>query len=636
MTKVVNFAPRFLIRNNFDEPIQVRQARTNTMITIDSKESQPILSLYEDETGLFEINIRLFKTASDWSNGFSIARIGNVYIKLKRVGSEAEDLAKIETSIQNASIFIAISRQEGRWPIKFENTSDYDVTIMQEHAKNIYAIPRKSILEYAWDYPLIDYKRIVVQVGDKRQLIDPSHLGQRKPLKFPIPGQAHLGIIAIEVSAEGPTTVITMKPYLHGKSGYRDSISSQMDLREKNSVETEVQRSIQVRLEGLGISLISRKAEEIAYITIKSIGLVWTDTLEDQALAFSLKWLQVDNQIYGCSNPIFLYPTVLPKDEKEDYHPVLMMTLCKSKDESFGVEYYKWFTLLLQELSIDIDEDFLNALIDFSKFDDSPFSTTVEADTNADKMYDSRGQIAISTNQDDDKNIFFEKFFLHPMQFNVSFSRTASTTQDVRSRKKGIVSFIVDVFTMTMGNIHDAPIRLNALELEHPNISSAQLIGLMMRFYSQEILGQVKYLNCIILIFHLSLLTYLTVQIHRVIGAADFLGNPVGLFNNFASGVSDMFYEPLQGFEITRPQDFGIGVAKGASSLVKKTVFGLSDTLSKFTGSLGKGLAVITMDAKVKSLSTNEATFFNNQHLQFCLVPRETSSSQHVCFFYIF
>jgi vacuolar protein sorting-associated protein 13A/C len=47
-----------------------------------------------------------------------------------------------------------------------------------------------------------------------------------------------------------------------------------------------------------------------------------------------------------------------------------------------------------------------------------------------------------------------------------------------------------------------------------------------------------------------------------VIGSADVLGNPVGLFNNVSSGVRDFFYEPMQGFEITRPQDFGKGLAK--------------------------------------------------------------------------
>ena len=75
------------------------------------------------------------------------------------------------------------------------------------------------------------------------------------------------------------------------------------------------------------------------------------------------------------------------------------------------------------------------------------------------------------------------------------------------------------------------------------------------------------------------------------------IGNPVGLFSNVSSGVVDMFYEPILGFEITRPQDFGIGVAKGrkdvmilgTASFFKKTIFSLSDTVSKVTGSIGKG-----------------------------------------------
>lgn len=85
-------------------------------------------------------------------------------------------------------------------------------------------------------------------------------------------------------------------------------------------------------------------------------------------------------------------------------------------------------------------------------------------------------------------------------------------------------------------------------------------------------------------------------QIHRIIGSADFLGNPVGLFNTVSSGVVDMFYEPLQGFSFERPEDFGTGFVKGAKSFARKTVYGFSDTFSKVTGSFGKGLAVVTMD----------------------------------------
>jgi vacuolar protein sorting-associated protein 13A/C len=71
----------------------------------------------------------------------------------------------------------------------------------------------------------------------------------------------------------------------------------------------------------------------------------------------------------------------------------------------------------------------------------------------------------------------------------------------------------------------------------------------------------------------------------------------VGLFNNLSSGVQDIFYEPYQGLVMTdRPQDLGLGIAKGAGSFVKKSIFGFSDSMAKFTGSVSKGLAVASMD----------------------------------------
>lgn len=105
-------------------------------------------------------------------------------------------------------------------------------------------------------------------------------------------------------------------------------------------------------------------------------------------------------------------------------------------------------------------------------------------------------------------------------------------------------------------------------------------------------------------------------QIHRVLGSIDILGNPVGLFNTLSSGFGELFYEPYQGFIMSdRPQDLGIGIAKvgiqlkiivscliffyqGLGGFMKKGVFGITDSMSRFTGSLGKGISAATMDKK--------------------------------------
>ena len=74
----------------------------------------------------------------------------------------------------------------------------------------------------------------------------------------------------------------------------------------------------------------------------------------------------MDNQLLHALNPIIVYPTIIPKDQKSvDEHPILHAAIVKVKDQAHGVDYYKYFTILLQELSIDLEEDFLFSMVDF-------------------------------------------------------------------------------------------------------------------------------------------------------------------------------------------------------------------------------------------------------------------------------
>jgi vacuolar protein sorting-associated protein 13A/C len=78
----------------------------------------------------------------------------------------------------------------------------------------------------------------------------------------------------------------------------------------------------------------------------------------------------------------------------------------------------------------------------------------------------------------------------------------------------------------------------------------------------------------------------------------------------------DIFYEPYQGVVMHGNRELGSGIAKarpffymnrlnteyeydqGAASFLKKTTFGLTDSLTKFTSSVGKGLSSATFDAE--------------------------------------
>ena len=93
---------------------------------------------------------------------------------------------------------------------------------------------------------------------------------------------------------------------------------------------------------------------------------------------------------------------------------------------------------------------------------------------------------------------------------------------------------------MALGNVNAAPVRLNALIIHNARLSVPSLQERVILHYREQFVA----------------------QIYRVLGSADFLGNPVGLFNNVSSGVQDIFYEPIQGVVMHGHRDLGIGIAR--------------------------------------------------------------------------
>ena len=101
---------------------------------------------------------------------------------------------------------------------------------------------------------------------------------------------------------------------------------------------------------------------------------------------------------------------------------------------------------------------------------------------------------------------------------------------------------------MTLGNVNAAPVNFRALFLENSRLSMPSLIERIQLHYQEQAMA----------------------QLYRVLGSADFLGNPVGLFNNISSGFSDIFYEPYQGIVMHGNKDIGLGIARVSLHRVKR------------------------------------------------------------------
>jgi len=589
LTKVVTITPRFVVKNKLAEEIQIREPGSSEAATLKTGELHPLRFL-KQSTGQ-QLCLCYPGVNNSWSSPFNIANTGSVHVKLAKAG-ERQQLIRIEILMEDATIFLHLSKETKHWPYSMRNESDQEFLFWQANPnvdedeedrssgwKPIrYKLPARSIMPYAWDHPASKNKNIILSANGKERHVKIAEIGNLIPFRIPLAGQRgepKQKVIDLNVVADGPTQTLVFSNYKQSKSLYKQksasasaSTTAGFEVKEQDD---DVTMKAGIRFAGIGISLINSQLRELVYVTWRDIELKYTDSPLYQTVALTVKWIQIDNQLYGGIFPLLFYPSVVPKTGKEmEAHPIFRTTVTKVKDDSYGVLYIKYFTFLMQQMTIEIDEDFIFALLDFAKIEGASWSEESEG-----KLAPENLDIPEPQQEQSGQDIYFELLHLQPMQFDLSFVRTERiNAEDTGSSSSNPFMFAVNVLTMSIGNVNDAPIRYNALMLENARVSVGALLSNIQSHYVQESLRQV----------------------HIVIGSADFLGNPVGLFNNISSGVADIFYEPYQGLVTDRPQDLGVGIAKGASSFVKKSVFGLSDSVSKFTGSISKGLAAASMD----------------------------------------
>jgi vacuolar protein sorting-associated protein 13A/C len=588
MTKVVTLAPRFVLKNRMSEEISAREPGSSELMTLKPGELKALHFL--QKSAVKQLCLCFPGLNNQWSSPFTISDLGTTHVKLAKVG-QRQKLVRLEVLMEDATIFLHLSIETKNWPFSMRNESDMEFMFWQANP-NIdeedtedrsgwrpirYRLPPRSIMPYAWDYPAAKLKELIISANGKDRHIKLAEIGNLIPMKVPAAKHSReQKIIDLNVAADGPTQTLILSNFKPSKSMYKqrsptESATSVTEGFEVKDQDTDITFRAQLKLAGFGISLVNSQLSELAYITFRDLTLRYSESPLYQTVSASIKWIQIDNQLYGGIFPMIIYPSVVPKQHAEtEAHPSLHAQITRVKDDSYGVLYFKYATLLLQQMTLEIDEDFVYALLDFSKVPGASWSETHEG-TLCDESLDIPEPKQLQQGQD----IYFELLNIQPMQLDLSFVRTERVNVEDKTSSRNPLMFFLNVLTMAIGNINDAPVRFNALMLENARVSAAVLTQNISAHYSQEALYQV----------------------HKILGSADFLGNPVGLFNNLSSGVADIFYEPYQGFIMSdKPEQLGIGIAKGATSFVKKSVFGVSDSFSKVTGSISKGLVAATMD----------------------------------------
>ena len=169
--------------------------------------------------------------------------------------------------------------------------------------------------------------------------------------------------------------------------------------------------------------------------------------------------------------------------------------------------------------------------------------------------------------------IFLQEIVIAPFEVTLTFVNQIKNSEF----KLNPLSMLLNSMLSAIANLEDVKIKLKGLQLYNCTDTKEGIISKFEDHYKQNIFKEL----------------FTTLKIFNIIGHADFVGNPIGFFQNISSGVSDLIEKPIEGF-VQGPLEGGKGVFQGVGSLAKNTFTGTFNSVKVLTGSLSSGIASLS------------------------------------------
>ena len=375
----------------------------------------------------------------------------------------------------------------------------------------------------------------------------------------------------------------------------------------------DVRQHIAVALRGIGVSILDPRsgpvggfggrgsasasqavaggaadaeAEDLLHLYLGHVSAEWKAQADQEQAVLTIEDLQIDNMLRTASLPVMVTQT--PRDPPR---PVLEVSSNVQRHMS-GVRHFAYFSILMQELDITVEEDFLDRWVGFTR--KMPRIGVMEkllltAAATTDDPHDAMRMVETPARRAAAANptvysfkLYFDLLHLHPVRLNVSVVASSSSPAELATRR--------DRFSLATGlpvvTIKSAPMFLEAKVFEHVFISRSELLLRLSLHYRAKALQ----------------------EIYKILGSAEFLGNPTNVLSSMGTGMASLFYDPFAA-AVYNPnaEEFGLNVARGSKTLVLNTLYAVTTTVSALTGSLGSNVGRIAAPGGVAGGSLSEA-----------------------------
>ncbi|MGH0117440.1 UNVERIFIED_CONTAM: hypothetical protein FKN15_034627 [Acipenser sinensis] len=364
----------------------------------------------------------------------------------------------------------------------------------------------------------------------------------------------------------------------------------------------QFEKEINVSLQNLGLSLINNETkQEISYIGITSSGVVWEMKPKQRWKPFNQKNINLLEQTYQKHNIMMLLTkykkikkvnfTKFPMEMRHPFACNIRRNFLSGIQAEFKQSPHQR-SLRAQVHWLQVDNQLPGAIFPIV-FHPVPPPKSIALDSEPKPFID----VSIITRFNEHSQVMQFKYFMALVQ------------EMALKIDQGFLGAIIALFTPATDlqadkqKIKLIEQDLEALKTELMETSVTDTSGL--GFFEHLHISPIKFLK----------------QMYVLVLGLDVLGNPFGLIRGLSEGVEAFFYEPFQvtmtklpfaqlllpgNGAVQGPEEFAEGFVIGVRSLLGHTVGGAAGVVSRITGSVGKGLAAITMDKEYQQKRREE------------------------------
>ncbi|CAN1331486.1 hypothetical protein LINPERPRIM_LOCUS35341 [Linum perenne] len=584
-SQIVTLVPRHLVFNESDESVSIRQCylekdETAGMVCVGSKQRKALLlqsgitkskelNSFENiirrhrndvDTSLLYIQFRLEKSGSCWSGPVCIASLGRFFLKFRKEPDQVEDVDNSTTEF--AAVFVVEAGSvlgvhfhkspNIGLPYRIENyLRDTSITYYQKDSAEREVLGSSSSAFYVWEDLTLPHK-LVVLVNDLLREINLDKVRTWKPFTKLTPLRSlvshsllegkgvqkssqsnNIGVVRIgyEVYAEGATRVLRICEFSDCHKGDRSSQSS---------------ARIRLRLSEFAIRILEQETEDsddtedLRYspLAVARFGNVDVDSVitDDQKYnLISIQLLAVDHKWAGAPFASMLRRHQLESNDSEI--PILKVVFVPLSTSS-KVTQVKYFSIILQPIDLNVDEETLMRLASFWRS-------------------------SLSDSSAPSQQYYFDYFEIHPVKITANFLPGDSylSYNSTQETLRSLIHSVVKVPT-----IKNMVVELNGVLVTHALITVRELFIKCAQHYSW----------------------YAMRAIYIAKGSPLLPPAFASIFDDMASSSLDVFFDPSRAL-VSLP-----GLTLGTFQIISNCIDGRGFSGTKrYFGDLGKTLRTL-------------------------------------------